>query len=251
MYHGVLRRQPIVPDALEVSTALYSKFDPAQPLKDEGDPLYLDWQARLGGDDVKRLLAKGIALGAGIPECRFLTGHRGVGKTTELYRVKAALERGDQGRKIFVSMLKAEEWLDLSDIGAQDVIFQVVRQLIADLEGTGMGMVRKRWSAFLGDVLARLRKRIDLEGMTFDLGGDAGGLGLDLMFKQSPDARIQLREVLDPRLPTLFDLINAILKEARTWLRDHGGFDDILVVVDELDRIPQRYVDEKQGVTTH
>jgi nucleoside-triphosphatase THEP1 len=35
------------------------------------------------------------------------TGHRGVGKTTELKRVKRMLEKGEVGRPMFVSFLEA------------------------------------------------------------------------------------------------------------------------------------------------
>lgn len=55
------------------------------------------------------------------------TGHRGVGKTTELKRVKRMLEDGEAGRPMFVSLLEVEQWLDLQDVQAPDIIFHMVR----------------------------------------------------------------------------------------------------------------------------
>ncbi len=128
-------------------TALYQKLDPLQPLPAEDTQLYVDWQRELyGRDDIKLQLARGFARSsAGVPVTRLFTGHRGTGKTTELNRVKQMLEQphadGAGGRKIFVSFLECEKWVDLNNLEPPDLILQMVRQLVLDLKA---GRVRKR-----------------------------------------------------------------------------------------------------------
>jgi len=74
---------------------LYQQFNPMKPLTaDDADrALYVDWQRELRGsdDDVKFRLARGIARSGGQAVTHLFTGPRGVGKTTELYRVKHLL----------------------------------------------------------------------------------------------------------------------------------------------------------------
>jgi len=95
---------------VDILRALYGQFDPARPLEVEETDLYVNWQGdkALAPDDVKKLLARGIALSE-IPVCRLFTGHRGVRKTTELKRVKSMLEKGEAGRPLFVSILEVEK----------------------------------------------------------------------------------------------------------------------------------------------
>jgi hypothetical protein len=138
--------------------------------------------------------------------------------------------------------LEAERWLDLDDVDARDVIFQLARQLFADLSARGMGFAGERWSAFMSDLKDRLDPTLTVE---------LGQVGLEVAFKESTTARSQLRAVLDPRMPTLLDLINEVVGQARRWLSSHGGYDGMAVIVDQLDRIQPHYLDERQGVTNH
>src|SRR2546425_1103113 len=56
--------------------ALYQQFDPTHPLEADEEALYVDWQKKLGLDDVKIRLAESIALSGSLPVCRLFTGHR-------------------------------------------------------------------------------------------------------------------------------------------------------------------------------
>jgi hypothetical protein len=64
--------------------ALYQQFDPEHPLGASEEELYVDWQKELGGDDIKRMLARNIMRSGPVAVTRLFTGHRGIGKTTEL-----------------------------------------------------------------------------------------------------------------------------------------------------------------------
>lgn len=107
--------------------ALYRELDPLEPLGADDHGVYVDWQHDLDPDvDVKSWLTREFARDATAerPIVRLLTGHKGSGKTTELNRVSYRLRSGAAGRKVFVSTLFAQDWLDLEDIQPEDLVLQ-------------------------------------------------------------------------------------------------------------------------------
>jgi hypothetical protein len=223
---------------MQAIAELYQQFDPMRPLTAAGEAdqaLYVDWQRQLGGDDVKLRLARGIARSGGQAVIHLFTGPRGVGKTTELYRVRHLLEEGMPGKRFFVSMLMAEAWLDLADFQPEELSFQMIRQLVTDLREAGF-----KPSGVVGEFFLKL-------GMDFNkkLGLDAVEIGHDPLrftfkYQNVPyNRRREFRELLQGQLPRIYDLVNdQLITEARRWLSEREGVDDILMIVDEIDRIP-------------
>jgi len=230
--------------------ALYREFDPLRPLEALDHDLYVDWQHELdpSGADVKSRLVRTFVRNAGPerPIVRLLTGHKGSGKTTELNRVSNRLQAGSDGRKVFVSTLFAQRWLDIEDVQPEDLVLQIVRQLVADLRAAGMGLGEQRFGSFLRSLWERARGT-QLE--TFDVGLDP--LRFSFSLKDFPSARAEFREVLRGQLPTIFDLVNReLLPAARAHLRDAHGYEDVLLIVDDLDKIPQKVLGGNR-VTNH
>ncbi|MFN2629686.1 MAG: hypothetical protein ABR569_13780 [Gaiellaceae bacterium] len=222
--------------------ALYRELDPLEPVAADDQLVYVDWQRQLDpvGGDVKSLLVREFVRDASPerPIVRLLTGHKGSGKTTELNRVSARLRSGGAGRKIFVSTLFAQNWLDLEDIQPEDLVLQTVRQLVADLSDTGIDLGRQQLKTFLGSIWDRL-KGTQLDKV--DVGLDP--LKFSFALESFPTARKEFREVLRGRLPTVFDLVNGeLLPAARRQLRESHGYEDVLLIVDDLDKIPQKVV---------
>jgi len=227
-------------------TRFYQLCDPLRPLEAGETDLYVDWQKDIGPEDIKTRLANSIAFSAGIPVTRLLTGHRGTGKTTELKRVKQKLESGQARRKIFVSFLEAEESLDLQDVGAPDVVFHMVRQLVSDLRDAGFSFAWTRFTGFFQEFGELLRSEVELKNV--EVGAEPVKFGIAL--KEVPRARPILRRLLEGQLPRIYDLINQeILKGARSFLKERG-LEDILLIVDQLDRIPQKVINDR-GLTNH
>jgi len=82
-----------------------------------------------------------------------------------------------------------------------------------------------------------------------DLKIAADPIELGIAIKQIPGARAGLRKLLEDRLPRIYDLVNnEILKPARKFLYHNGGYNDILIIVDQLDRIPQKQLNH---ITNH
>ena len=203
--------------------------------------LYVDWQSELGVDDVKVRLIHAIARGRGQAITHLFTGHRGVGKTTELYRVKQRLESGVEGQRFLVSMLLAEEWLDLADMQPEDLIFQVVRQLVADLRTAGFDLAATKFGEFFRRLREEFNKIVGLEAI--EVGVDP--LKFKFKLQDLSTARREFRRLLQGQLPKVYDLVNGeILGNARKWLAKNGYADDILIIVDEIDRIPLKLIGE-------
>jgi hypothetical protein len=209
-----------------------------RPLTEAGEAdraLYVDWQQQLGGDDVKLRLARGIARSGGQAVIHLFTGPRGVGKTTELYRVKHLLEDGRPGKRFFVSMLLAETWLDLADFQPEELSFQMVRQLVTDLREAGFepsGVVKE----FFLKLGIEFNKKLGLDAIEIE----HDPLRFTFKYQNVPHSRRRdFRELLQGQLPKIYDLVNdQLIADARSWLTEHQGVDDILMIVDEIDRIP-------------
>ena len=78
--------RPLSDEAL--LTEIYSSFEPFKPPVKEA---YVDCQEVRGRWDVVRELGRRITRSKE-PTCQLYTGHRGVGKSTELLRLKEFLE---------------------------------------------------------------------------------------------------------------------------------------------------------------
>lgn len=232
------------------AASLYQQFDPMRPLTTDNKVdvgLYVDWQQQLGVDDVKQRLIYPIARSRGRAVTHLLTGPRGVGKTTELYRVKHSLETGVEGRRFFVSMLRAGEWLDLADVQPEDLIFQIVRQLVTDLGDTGFKLGANKFGEVFRRLLEEFNRETNLEMIEFGV----DPLKFSFTLQDLPAARRQLRRLLQGQLPRIYDLVNdEILAKARVWLTQQRGIDDILIIVDEIDRIPLTFLSDA-GLTNH
>lgn len=194
---------------------LYQQFDPLRALTAASHAdraLYVDWQRELAGDDVKVRLARSIAWCGDGATVHLLTGTRGVGKTTELHRVKHLLEDGTSGKRFFVSMLMAEDRLDLADVQAEEISIEIVRQLVSDLRGAGFrpGSVVGEFFRKLG---ADFNKRLNLDAV--EVGVDP--LHFTFKYENVPyGRRREFRELLQGQLPRIYDLVNEkILKDAR------------------------------------
>jgi Cdc6-like AAA superfamily ATPase len=186
---------------MDVVAALYRELDPLRPLAAD-DALYVDWQHELDpdGSDARSRLVRVFVRNASPerPITRLLTGHKGSGKTTELNRVARALCDGTNGKKIFVSTLHAQRWLDIQDAQPEDVVLQIVRQLIADLKNAGMSLGVQPLQNFFYSLLDRIRGfRLD----SINIGGDP--LKFSFALNEFPTARQEFRELLRERLPTV------------------------------------------------
>ena len=122
-------------------TRLYQACEPLESLHPD-DPRWVDFDAVRGEDNVVDSFARDIrrarADGANV---KLFSGHRGVGKTSELFRLKALLEKGGDGRPGFVVVYcDVSDKLDVNDLDFPDLLVFVAAQLqqqLADMQLPG------------------------------------------------------------------------------------------------------------------
>ncbi len=98
-----------------------------------------------------------------------------------------------------------------------------------------MGFGEQRLKSFFATLWAKA-KGTKLDAVS--VGADP--LKFSFKLERFPSARDEFRAILRGQLTTVLDLVNRELQpEARKQLA-HDGFDDIVLIVDDLDRNPQK-----------
>src|SRR5271166_6538611 len=99
---------------------IYAVFSPS-PLQPSQNALYIDLESVRGNTGIVNRMAQKIRL-ADEPTCQVLTGHRGSGKSTELSRLRQALEDPAGDSRFFVVQIQADDELDRNDIDFPEVL---------------------------------------------------------------------------------------------------------------------------------
>ena len=111
---------------------IYAAFSPA-PLQSGQQDLYINLDDVRGNTGIVQRMAQKIRL-ADEPTCQVLTGHRGSGKSTELWRLRHALqEPSGEAPRLFVVQVQADDELDRNDVDFPEVLIAIVRQVAAQL----------------------------------------------------------------------------------------------------------------------
>ena len=214
----------------DLITNIYNSFDPFRPLP-AGDPVYVDCRAVRGDEDIFRELGKKI-LRSAQPTCQLYTGHRGVGKSTELLRLKKHLE--DHG--CFVVYFPADqEDIDPEDAQYTDILLACTRHILEDLQDKAnpkplLNWLKSRWQEL---------KDLALTEVTFDKleinAQIAQFAKLTANLRAVPSVRQKIREQVDTHTVSLLDALNEFITEAISKLPN--GTSKLIVIADNLDRI--------------
>jgi hypothetical protein len=226
-----------------IEKRLYRIFDPA-PLRPDHDNLYIELDNVRGDADIVNRLASRIRF-SDKPTCQILAGHRGSGKSTELYRLQHHLQTTDQeGHRYFVVFCECDDDIDRNDVDFPEVLLAIVRQTAKQLrDREGIHLDPGYFKDCLQRIKSLLTSEIQLEG--FEL--DTGLLKLSGAIKGSPDGRKKIREKLEPDTSNLITAANDVLSQAMLELTKkawHG----MVIVVDDLDKMIVR--PHSSGCTT-
>ena len=233
----------------------YEASNPAEPIdlkNPEEKRYYIDFAA-VRGDKVIKALKRVISrLSPNRATCQLFTGHIGCGKSTELSRLQAELEV----EGFHVVYFQATEDLDYNDVDASDILLAIARQVSASLEESKIQLKPEGFKAFLQQTVDFLKTPIDLSGegefagVKVKASTDKGlefslpvGIGkITAKAKDSPQTRSKLRQFLEPQTNQILKLIDEeIISVAQEKLRERGQ-KGLVVIVDNLDRIPYRQV---------
>lgn len=223
----------------ELLTNIYNAFDPFRPLE-PGDAFYVYCQDVRGNDNIQRELGRKISR-SNQPTYQLYTGHRGVGKSTELKRLKVDLE--SKGYRVVY--FTADEDIDEDDAQYTDILLSCTRHILEDLKDTAnasplTNWLKSRWQALKDLALTEVEfdsLKIDAQVSQF--------AKLTATLRQVPNARKTIRDQVDNHSIALLDALNEFIRDAKQKL----GQSKLVVIADNLDRIVPSPRDD--GKTNH
>lgn len=211
----------------DLLTEIYSSFEPFQPPRQEA---YVDCQEVRGKWNVVRELGRKITRSKQAT-CQLYTGHRGVGKSTELLRLKEYLEQ----EKYFVVYFAADEQdIEPQDTEYADILFACTRHLVEAIKLSDhnplLTWMKDRWQTLKDLALTEVSfEGLNLEGQISQFAKITANL------RAVPDKRREMRQKINANTPSLVDALNDFIREAKSILaKDCRG---LVIVADNLDRI--------------
>ena len=220
----------------------YQKCDPAEPLN-PGDERYVPCDNVRGTGDLVERLEHSVRR-SGKPMHLLFTGHRGCGKTTELKRLIQRLEKPTMtSRPFFVVYFEADALdVDVNDVDYADVLLAIVRAVGANLKTVLHEDLRPaRLTQFIDGMKQFLGSEVEFNSLTFDM----KVAKLTAAIKSSPTARDEIRKALEPNVSNLIQAVNDLFVDARIRLQARG-YEDLVIIVDNLDRIILRSLPDSQ-----
>ncbi|WP_445636731.1 AAA family ATPase [Nostoc sp. DSM 114161] len=206
---------------------------------------YIDFSGVRGGDIIGKLKQKITFFKPNEATCTLFTGHIGCGKSTELLRLQAELERSG----FHVVYFESSEDLEMTDVDIADVLLAIARRVSQSLDKITLEETSK-----FNDLLQGAWKILNSEvtGAKLKLGGvDVGvdqeklslafGIGeITTKMKSDPTLRTKLNQYLAPQKTNLLEAINRELLETAIAKLKQQGKQGLVVIVDNLDRIDNR-----------
>lgn len=226
-------------------TRLYRACRPDESLP-AGDHRYAECDQARGTDgriapDLARTLRRADI---GKPEHKLFAGHRGIGKSTELQRLRDLLQGGST--PFLVIYLDVTRELDIADLKLADVLVLVAGQVQQELRARqvpGFGSRTTHFQNVWTAVSSSLGASISLE----DVGvPDNPFLALSAKIKAAPSSRKSLREAIELQRAGLLNALNDLLRAANVALRSNNQ-SGLILIVDGLEMLPLEKQDEIFG----
>ena len=214
----------------QLEKLFYAAFDPEVPSPGVLNDIYVDLDDARGGHitaSIARALSKASP---SRPICKLLSGHKGSGKTVELMHLKQELEKN--GEFTVIHWL-ADETIDLMAVDFPDLLLGLVAKIAKDLSDRFGIKLKPGYFATLPE---RLKGFLGTEVIINEAEFETGFAKITADLKQSPSVRAKVRAALDPESQTLLDEANKILQQAKEALKAKGYSDNIVLLVDDLDK---------------
>lgn len=228
----------------------YAACHPDIPLE-SGDVRYVDLtKARGIRSNVAQKIANKIKHAeTGSFHHQLISGHRGCGKSTELFQLQAQLQKDGY----FVIYFDVEDVLDLADIRYQDILVAITRAIEEALREAKLELddkLRENLDQWFAERVLISEQKIEGEAsLKTELGMDsklpllARALAMVTShLKASSNRRTEIRQRLDNELGDFIERLNVFIGNAQRLVRD-GNFHDLVVIVDGLEKMHYREED--------
>ena len=212
----------------ELISEIYSAFEPFDP-PPEGT--YVNCDNVRGRWNIQRELGNQIVRSKQ-PTCQLYSGHRGVGKTTELLQLRTFL--AEKGFKVVY--LEAQNDVELQDAEYADILLACTKNLVQEIALDGrnplLEWMRERWQSLKDLALTE----VEWDGLSID---QKVGLfsKMTASIRAVPNLRRELRKRLNDSTPSLVAALNSFIEQAQAQMAPrHKG---IVIIADNLDRIAE------------
>jgi hypothetical protein len=201
------------------------------------------------GENAVRLIERSLRRAEpDLPEVKLFAGHRGVGKTSELLRLKSELERAKDGhRGFFVVYFDVSTSLDVNDLDFPDLLVfaaaEVQRQL-SDARFPGFTATSTYLQRVWDDILGVLGSEVSISGAEAETA--FGKLTLEL--RNRPNNRATLRAAIERHNTSLLHALNDLLVAARVAVRKNDR-EGLVLIIDGLDKLVRRSLDDGRSNT--
>jgi len=235
---------------------VYQACHPETPLE-RGDPRYVDLREVRGGRNLARIIYRRIA-STEHPDYHqhLITGHRGCGKSTELKQIKGALE----DENLFCVYFDVEEVLDVQNLEYLDVLLAIARIVSERMREEEIELPEElvtRLDDWFADIVFTEEKYEEREtALQSEFGVETSTVPL-LRFltaitssiRSGGDQRVRLRKQIRRELNGFLERLNDLLTAAQNRIRE--DYDELVVIVDGLEKMPYQLYDEEARQSNH
>jgi len=222
------------PDAI---TRLVRACDPGAALSPD-DPRYVNCDD-VRGENLAQLFERSLRRADPTqPQVKLFAGHRGVGKTSELLRLKQLLEKN----AFEVIYFDVMESLDPNDLDFPDLLTLAaaeVQKHIKAIKIPGFSATSSKLRTVYEAIKGCLPSDVALAGA--DIGPGFAKLVVEI--KNRPNARKKLRKAIEQQSTRLIDAVNDLLDTANAGLRKVGR-EGLVLITDGLDKVVRRPLGE-------
>lgn len=236
--------------SIDAITRLFRACEPNEALQ-PGDVRYVNCDD-VRGDNLVQTYARSLRRAdPAKPEVKLFAGHRGVGKTCELNRVKALLEEPQSAsnphRPFRVIYMDATEKLDLNDLDLPDLLTFIAAEVLDQLRTANLPGFDPV-SAYLTRIWDEIKGALGSEVALKEAEVETGFGSLTLELKNRPNSRQTLRRAIEMHSTGLLGAVNDMLVTANVKCRQNGC-EGLVLIVDGLERLVFRTLEG--GSNTH
>ncbi|HEY1663029.1 MAG TPA: hypothetical protein VGI03_11480 [Verrucomicrobiae bacterium] len=210
------------------------------------DKRYVDFDSARGDSPAPRCARSLRRADSSKPEIKLLAGHRGIGKTSELLRLKQLLESPNNHENLDlpfkVIFFDVNETLDINDLDFPDLLVLIAGEVQSQLKKAAIPGFTAT-SAYLQRVWEDVKLTLGADVNLKDFEADIPFGKLAIEFKNRPTSRSRLRAAIEMHNTGLSAAVNDLLMTANVALRKNGR-NGLVLLIDGLDKVVFRPLDD-------